>query len=745
MKKKLLVLALLAMTPLASCTGTETESSLSSVTPSDSSAVTSEPISESLPQDSSSEESVPEVELPEISVDAAEGVTFDFIEGAEGECEPGSEVSFTLTVASDHELSGVSLDGKELTADSQGVYSFTMPNHDVALKAEAILLGDSSLLASPDVAEADLPEDLTDVEAALQEALEVEPEYFASGTYKADSDGGAFEIMDLSVTAGRNDVLRIEGNKAESFAASSSSHFYEERGIDSGYYYDFTDSASPDEDYYDNEFGSGAQRLDSYALVADPAEGEEEPVLESDQMLTSEAKAKVGAYGFAGVFLEKAFDEGGGLTSSYDTWTDATLTATLASDKKSYTVNITAYESDYYDSSTYDYFEVKHELSLTFDGVGFLTEGKLLNSYYYEDSLNSSTGLPYEDALPVFTESTSTEAVRGFKKTLEKRISLPDLAMDDYDVKVFYEQSEWGYDSDPVYDGNTVEKGATLSFAFTSKDTHEYYLKPRFVGAKEEGFVKVDTDGSIVVEQTGEFHLIFDNGFGKTKEVAVTATEPKAKEITATLSSDFTYIGESVTVTASVTPSEASNASTLEVRDEASEGAVTITPSATEVGVFTVTGTAAGEVTLVLSSVDDPSVQTEIKIDIIAKPDAASLRAALPTKTYTYNSDEYSDYDVFMLNFNEDGTGEFLYGYKSYGTSYKNLASFTWTLDDETLAFTIISTEASDDYTFTACSAFSVDALDCSFDGEYRDRTCRLVSGERKDLALLANTEDYGW
>ena len=331
-----------------------------------------------------------------------------------------------------------------------------------------------------------------------------------------------------------------------------------------------------------------------------------------------------------------------------------------------------------------------YSLALTFDGDAFLTNfDASIEEYAYED-FDQATGKPISEKNPTKEGSVHMDAVRGYKPYEVSPISLHDYAMDNYEVSIFYTQE--GGEKQEVKNGE-VEVGSTLSFQFLSSDSHPYLIKPTLVGAKEEGFIEESYSGNYVVLKEGDFTLLFDNGVGEIKEISLHALTPKPTKISATLSSNSVFVGSNLTLSVNVTPTAADNSYKVEI-DESSLGEVTI--SKNEDNTTTLTGVSIGEVTLKITSLIDETVSTSVTFEVIQAPNYEDVLSTLLSSTMSYEDGGYSEKDAFYMNFNEDGTGSYVYGtYEfdymtyDYAWSFEEIVNFHYAIDENTLAISL--------------------------------------------------------
>lgn len=736
MKKQfILPLAVLAAMGLSACGG-DTTSSVSPSLPSsekDSSVISSPESSSQAPSStvdssntssssadsSNNSSSTPDPIIVEVdkkyavTTTAGEGTTITIeTELEEGKAIAGTEIVFSVSLTDNtRELVSVVAGDKTLNAESDGKYHFTMLNKDVSIVTTTASLGDKAIIEDKEVDVSNIPTTPSQVQALLVAESEIEGKYFSSGTYRHESSGNLETSFDYVITSGRENVLSIRGNRIPDDNASYSSSAYIERGLDErGYYYEYDSSTSLSSS---DTSGEATDKLNVSRIVEEVTES-------SGQITAKDADKKVASYGFADVLLGYGFGtDGSFLDTGSDGWKNIQISSSLAEDKKSFTVNLSAIEESYVLSNII-------KMSLTFDGVGFLTNAEY-SSYTYDNVyLDDETKLPVENAEVNSYISDTITAVRGFKKDIQKEIeNLDDYAMEDYDVVVTYMISGETY----VAEDNIVENGSELNFRYRSKDLDKKVLiKPTFVGIAEEDseMAGFDQYNDFMVHGEGTFTLIFDNGLGLRKEIEVTSVRPNPKSISATLSANTIFVGGTATLTVSIDPEEADQSVEVKVNDEE----LASVEEGENPGEYLVTGLAEGEVEITVTSTVVPTLSRTVTLTINEKPSAEVVRETITTKTLAF----VDYYESYYINFNADGTGTFRVN-QYY--SYENVGTFNWTLDDETLVFEIETT----DYDQTKLKAFTVltnTSFKATFEGFYSDTDYNVTPQDRiEDLSTL--------
>lgn len=725
MKKYLLPLSVLTLLSLSACQPTST-SSLSSLSSNENSSLDSSSASKPSDSSTSSSDEGGEKEDPVIievdktyalSTKPGEGTTIKLETelDAAGKLPAGSEVVFEVELTGENfELSMVRADGKELVPDAEGKYSFVMPRRDVAIETEAISLGEESIVATPDVTAEMIPTTASAVKDLLTKEKDLEGTYFQSGTYS--HFGGSYEEnFSYDIVAGRNDVLHVSGYQLSSSNAAYGAPYFVERGIDeTGKYYEYVKKGT---------LSSSTKNATETLETEDILTSEDE---EGGGVSQEQAKSLVSSYGFADIVLGEYFNEDSSEYRDFTRMDEAKITPVVAEDKKSFTVTL----DGVHDTGYTLYLTT---LSLTFDGTGFLTSAQATRDSYSE--YDEETHAPNPGAEPSESETNSLTATRGYKKTIDRRIHLKDYAMHDYDVNVSYRLPNT-YDSISAKD-NVVENGSTLSFQIISRDDNAL-LVPEVVRAEEEGFVEISYTYSgkeVKVLKEGTFHLVFDNGLGEEKTIELTSVKPKPTSVSGTLSSHTVFVNSSVTLTVTIVPEMADQGVTAVVNAEKSTGEADIVETE-EAGVFTVTGKKEGEVVIDLASTEDPSVTGSVTLNVKNPPDATALKETLTTKTMSGKESSSYEETYLYFNFNADGTGSFRIGSDYYGMTWEDVQSFTWSLDETTLDFTITCDATR--YVFEAARALDNTSIevDVSYFGSVDTYT--LTATDRiEDLSTL--------
>lgn len=671
MRKKIIFgLLTLSCLALVACQGgTSTSSNSSSSITSNPSSVTSSNSSSSNP---SSNTSLPSEEGYLLTVETLEGGTVSIVDASENSrYEGGRTISFTIDdIPANKSLLNVRLNDVNLTKNSDGTFSFVMPNVDSILKVELLTLGEENLLDNKEVTQEMIPTNVDGVISLLEKEQSIEGKYFSSGNYSYQTSETYEKVFDYHIESYHNKALRITGNEKTSSSNPVTTSFVEERGLtDNNRYYVYR---LGDGSFSNNEPSSEyKESMALYNVVSD----DETNINVMQDKTESEVNNQIESYGFASILLEKYFDKdsySAGFASG-NAWKNVSVRSAASADKLSFTTTLTA-NYDNYINMEY------HVLNLTFDGNGFLLNAKYTCDDYAYSDFDNSSNKPNEDATSVGYALLSMEANKGYKQYYQDKIDVNDYAMHDYDVAISYKHD--GFDKVTSLD-NVVEVGSILSFDYTSHDHTPYLVKPMALETKEEGFVEQTTQGLKVLKD-GDFTLFFDNGAGELKEVKLKAVVPEAKQITAKLADQSIFVGGKTVLSAEILPSGANQNYDISV-DTSSTGSITF--EKLENNTYEITGVSAGDVTINVAS-SDKKVSTTVSLSVKNKPNIDVVKTMLFEKTMAYVTGD----ERFYINFNEDGTGEYRYGENEYWSgmlTYESLVTFKYVLNEETLAIDI--------------------------------------------------------
>ncbi len=666
---------------------------------------------------------------------------------SDGKHIAGSTVSFFVeTVDDNYRISSVLVDGKT-PSFAQGMYSFVMPNHDVTIVVDGNNRSDVDFSVE-DVD--DLPSVLTneegentaketaffqDLKSRLQASDVVEGDYLKEATLSTYGEGSSFLSLNLPTATGTQSnafIKAVENDEAKGVKvltsySSNGKNYYDyrfERGMQGNFYYE----KNGRDGYYDStskKYISESETLKTYSIVGDSVE---KPA--SGQINQSKAEYQSSACGFGSMILSSYFT---GERNKCDYLVPATdsveehyyyqvrdMKVTKASDNKSFDYSFTLFNlSTSY--ATYKNFE------FSFDGNGFMKKAKMDNIVYKAADYDATAGKVNDDAVMYSHTYFDISTVSGYKYD-DGLEDLKKMAMTDYDMGIYMtlDGADLSFDekysmSHKVYDGAKLE-----SFFFQnnvlSTDIHGV-LKPTFVGVNpgEEDFIKTDTSGTYI-DKVGTFHLIFDNGFGEKKTFEVTSVKPSAHMITTTRPDGVAHVGTPIVLNAKVMPAKADQSVTLAVGSNDTAGTTFVD---NKDGSFTLNFAQEGTCEIVITSNENAEITKTETFEVYGELKLDTLKDNLMTKTfvgtwkpYASASNTYTAY----INFNPDATG--LSGIaqakgavdntKYHGVS--TVMTFKWTLDANTLAFTITK-----DDTESAVTRFKLYDSTSSYSDYYYD------------------------
>ncbi len=706
-KKKIMLLPLLALMSLTvvSC-GEKTSDSSSSSKASDTEK-----------QSASDSESKKEEVKYQVSFNKSDKVTVSVNGLEENKALPGSEVSFTV---SSEEEEVLSVDSSLAHLDYEnGVYYFTMPNKDVTIDIASEAYGDPSILDIKDVDVTSLPNNVASVASYLEKSMAVEGTYFSSAHVVNNNFLGQYAWYDYSVKAGKNDVLLISGHKKNYASDAMSTYYSREIGKENNIYYTITSTTL---------LGSSSNTINhDYAfktVIADDAES-----VGVNQIKASDAKTNYSSYQGASVVYDSFFSDKSTIKfqdypenpQNYNYYLKD-IEKTLSDDKKSVRLDLTGIYTSWAGTQLY-------KISMEFDGDNFMNNLSISQTNYDSDDCDSTTKLPLDGKTGQLISSYELEMTRGYKSTLEKT-AISDFAMDSYDVAISYtiNGDEKKTDSKDVI----VENGSTLKFSFSSNDDKSTFIEPTLKRVKEgDGYVDLD---ELKVEKEGEFTLVFDNGFGKEKEVMITSVKPKAESISVSAPSKV-FLNENASMTVSVLPEKANQDVTFTKKDT-STGDAEIKKN--DDGTYTIKGLKLGEVSYTVTSDENSEISEDFTFNVVEKPSATEFKNNVLTKTFYGESSDHKA----VANFNEDGTGKFKTATNGLYSFYEEEKSFAWTFDEATLTFTISGAEGSY-YKGRGFLTFAAETLDeavgsfieYNYSGDETRFTVSMTAQDRKDLS----------
>lgn len=641
-QKFLLPLVLLALT---ACTTNDTGSGSSSSTSSDSGSNVS--------SGGSSEPDIIEVTKKfELTTQAAEGSTITVSTTAENsEYEAGTLIEFSVTVDdANKELTSVLVNDKLIAPTSGNSYEFYMPNQDTTIKTEVLVLGDESIVTSSPVDAESVPETVQELYEVLKASKTAESLYLQNASYSSTFEE-SYESLDLVGTVYNNDVVFIDGRYLQYESSDMLFYLGYEKGIQEDRYYNVETSTRV----------TSLEQSGTLQTIVD----DETQTLTNNQIKESDATIEASTVGFVDRLLELTFSETDSnsflSTNSYG-WLNVTMNTTTDASNLFYTATVNAV---YNYSSSRNYMV---SLYVVIDGDNFVKSAEFLYEQYAEDDWDTENNVAYDDAEPTAVQSIEIVQERNYRHTANQKLDLTQHVMNNYDVVTSYQLTG---QSTVVATDNVVENSGRLTFAYRQTDNKPVMFEPTLVGAKEDGFITFDED-DVYVNQEGTFTLLFDNGLGEIKEVSLTSVQPVPYSISATLPGNIVYNGETNVLTVAISPAGADQSATV-TKNESSTGDVTIQDN--QDGTFTLTGVTNGSVTLDVASIVNPEIKTSITISVENAPNRENIMSFLTTTTL---HGEVSDWGSHYVNFNSDGTGQ----YVCYENSKGEIVSFTWELTE---------------------------------------------------------------
>lgn len=674
-----------------------------------------------------------------LTIDAPEGVKVTVTNAPEDEKYFGGE-TVTFKVEEDivdKDVATVKADGLILKANDEGEYTFVMPNKDTEIKVELKTLGDADILKVTDVDEDDIPtlaaDKYTDQEAVKAFTTELDSiaknsdalqtNYLREMTFNMKSSpvGDLFKEFGAGsstyeaqgkVYATKNKEMKLE-YKARTGVGQTTYMFEGEKGFkgEDVYFTRFTEYRGSNGSYGYQVTGQDDE-MHVYDVVPDNYGKEGNPAFDAKTMMKeTDANDKGTTFGIATLISAKLYK---GTTSSSLSFFGTggkvynqilNVKTTVADDKKTYTLEITSADFSYIDAG---YFTA-YTNTLTVDGDGFIRKIACVVDKYNADAYAEADNKIADDAVPTSTTFVNFELTRGFKHDDVVTTNIADYVMNDFDVELKVNRSWASTDYVSTLDGPlTIEAGAEIQ----SVNYYDYIDKtglifPKFLGAEDESFFTVKTSSSgntYTVIKAGTTNLLFDNWNGVIKSFPVTFTEPDPFKITASLDKKVVEVGETITLTAAITPEAANQEMTVEL-DPANPTQATLVKN--DDGTYTITPTKVGNSFVRITSVKKPSVTMDVLFAVPGPATYDGLMAYLPTVTFANTSAKKPYSDFLNVNFNADGTGSTMASNSSGSSKYGNVAPFTWTLDPETLEFTITQTTAADTNILTGFKALN--------------------------------------
>lgn len=671
-----------------------------------------------------------------LAIEAPDGVDVKITNAPEGGKYFGGEtVNFTVKEdIADKDVALVKAAGHVVT-EEEGVYSFVMPNVDSTIEVELKTLGDADVLEVADVDEEMIPaiaedkyKDPDSIKAftkAIADVLKgsdaLEGDYLRDMTFEAQNSpvGDEFKTafqndnsvyqMKGQIFATTDKRLKLELN-ATTGVGQNTYKFYAENGFngDGVFYTRKTTYRGLNSSYYGYSVKADEDDIQLYTVVADDIEEQEGATYDSGTMMKqTDAEKKGTIYNIGELFSEKLYE---GTTSKslsyfgtgnklYNTIRE--VKTTIAEDHKSYTLEIVSYDTNYLDSGTF----TRYTNTIAVDGDGFAQK-----LYCVVDKLKAADwDLTEEqavaDATPESTSYVKFDLTRGFKHDDVETTDLKKFAMKDYDIqiklnRVWANTSYVSSSEGPL----TMDAGGQIQgIYFLNFDEENALILPRFLGTSDEGFIGApDRYGYQEILKAGQTKLVFDNWFGETKEFAVTFTQPEPYKIEATLDKSIVEAGETIKLTAAVSPTAATQDITVTLNPDDKTGS-TLTKN--EDGTYSIKTAKAGNSFVTIASTAKPTITKTVNFSVSGPATYENIIETLPTVTFVNKDKSATNWDVLNINFYEDGTGKVVASTSSGTSKYGQVCAFGWTLDQETLAFTITQSSAADGNTIVGFTA----------------------------------------
>ena len=608
----------------------------------------------------------------------------------------GTEVSFSVTLDNSDltVLNEVKVGGK-VASETDGLYTFTMPNKDVEIETVTTALGDGSLLTPSDVDETVIS-NITSVESLttfLEEtATKAEQTYINGGTATLSNTDVGEEEFEYTFRIGLNNVSEYEGKYFENSRDVLGSIRKGVRGVEGNYYYEVKDN-------------SASGKEGSTSILVDDTETS----VPSGSMKRSDALAMAGTAGLTEH-----------VASYLSKFSGVTPVVTKDSTNKYFTISLNKIVAEYIDFC-------ERKMELRFDGDNAITSALITQETYSKEDYDDVNEAFKEDSVPVDILTFSLNATRGYRRNIVPILDINDYVGTDY--RVFAVDNS---NTVEVPENGDVEYGNNYSFCFKNNLDNPMLVKPKIKDVKsEEGVATINGDGkSIHLAKGGEFTVVFDNGLGDLKEVKFNSVRPAVTGLEVSLSSSTTFVGSAVTLTVLPEPTLADNSATVTVKED-STGSVDITDN--KDGTFKLVATKEGTCTIVVTSTENSKISTEASLTIGGALDYETVESLLTTYTL-YCKGGYYGTELY-LNFNDDGKGQLRIDEFGKGEvitfTYAlnaNPIELTYTLDDEDAT--------SSGYELVSVSIASSTEVSVTIDYNGKADTYTLTSkGKKIDLA----------
>lgn len=687
---------------------------------------------------------------------------------ADGSFLPGSKAIAEITVtAAGKIVDWVDVNGNRVEdPDGDGKYEFFVPNSDCTVSvtlAEGLpVVNEIAADAYPSLTE----EEIANPEAAykafekLTEAIkkteEVNQRFETGANFSLQCESilseaslkpfatplGFSESKDVKgvYEVGSNDVMK----GVVTYTSSSKTNVFEfengKIGTDNFYRSQKKLSNSPSSTAGKLNVSYGTDSVDLQRVVADDMTAEQGFVAAD---MTKKSEAEAATKSWIGFGLLDTYLNGGKYAFNSITKTETAATdestepaaptyaflkehklkkfeSKVAEDKKSVVITIEE-EYNQRDASYKPYF-AKRILEITIDGSGFLSNVDY--SWTEFDSSKVMDGVYNDSEASRAVNTFHFNAQKGFRKMAEKVDMTPYCLTGGYSMKFDYKLDVDGKTQTIEGDGTSMQVGGSLEISYSNSPfvmtpLEEDAGKPKFVqpiflglddAAKEYmSYEPGSTSSKITAKKEGKVTLRFDNGLGYISEFPVTITEVLPYEISASLSTSTLFLGDSATITASISPKKASqDISVVLPEDDPTKSTVkeNVVENAdgTTTKTWTITPTAIGQSSVTLVANANEKVTKTLEFGVYEKPTYEAVHKALLEKFFGISEDvtvHYtSNYDSAStstlrkgsyLTFSEYGEGltygEVLFFEKGSRNDYKT--TYYYQLDPETLALTI--------------------------------------------------------
>ena len=732
--------------------------------PADSASVTKpDPIINVIPVDKTVKVEVGEVEGASVVL-SGEG------KQADGSFLPGSKAIAEITVtAAGKIVDWVDVNGTRVEdPDGDGKYEFFVPNSDCTVSvtlAEGLpVVNEIAADAYPSLTE----EEIANPEAAykafekLTEAIkkteEVNQRFETGANFSLQCESilseaslkpfatplGFSESKDVKgvYEVGSNDVMK----GVVTYTSSSKTNVFEfengKIGTDNFYRSQKKLSNSPSSTTGQLNVSHGTDSVDLQRVVADDMTAEQGFVA-ADMTRKSEAEAATKSW--IGFGLLDSYLNGGKYAFNSITKTETAATdegaepaaptyaflkehklkkfeSKLAEDKKSVVITIEE-EYNQRDASYKPYF-AKRILEITIDGSGFLSNVDY--SWTEFDSSKGTDGVYNDSETSRAVNTFHFDAQKGFRKMEEKVDMTPYCLTGGYSMKFNYKLDVDGKTKTIEGDGSSMQVGGSFEISsyssspFVMTPLEEDAGKPKFVqpiflglddAAKEYlSFEPGSTSSKITAKKIGQVTLRFDNGLGYISEFPVKITDILPYEISASLSTSTLFLGDSATITASISPKQASQDIRV-VLPEDDPTKSTIQENVVENGdgtttkTWTITPTALGQSSVTLIANANEKVTKTLEFGVYEKPTYEAIHKAMLEKSFGISEDfkiPYQDYHgtststlykqsyITFSDYEEGktyGTMKFAEK-KSWGTGFYEY-TYYYQMDPETLQITL--------------------------------------------------------